>query len=292
MNKRQKLGYLGPHGTFSHKAARHYALDVKANKPQELKGFPTIPHILSAVQQGTVDVGIVPAENSIEGCVNITFDMLAHEYSLFINQEIIINIHHHLLTHAKRLTDITTVMSHPQALGQCRRYLQQYLPQAKILETSSTAEAVQQLSSEHLTYAAIGSWESHLAYKVPVLAANISDYPHNQTRFLVVSKKASTPTCCSCKTSLVLALPDDKPGGLYEVLGEFAQANINLSRIESRPAKKELGNYIFFIDCEIDSSTAIFQGLWKQLEPKTSLLKFLGSYCTLRIPDENISEVR
>lgn len=291
MNKYQAIAYLGPPGTFSHHAASCYSHKLGACEKKELIAFPTIPKILSAVQLGAVDIGIVPAENSIEGCVNITFDTLAHEFSLFINQEIIINIHHHLITHAQELKDITTVMSHPQALAQCRQYLQHHLAQAKIIETTSTAEAVQQLSQAHNKYAAIGSWKSHLEYKVPVLAGDISDYPHNQTRFLSISKKNNTSPYCS-KTSLILALPNDKPGGLYEVLGEFAKANINLSRIESRPAKKELGNYIFFIDCEINSTTAIFKALLEKLRPKTSLLKFLGSYCTLKILDENNSEVR
>ncbi|MCR4440835.1 MAG: prephenate dehydratase [Peptococcaceae bacterium] len=268
------LAYLGPEGTFSHQAA------LKCSKTGALpKPYPTIAHILSAVDKGEADFGVVPAENSIEGSVNITLDMLAHELSLYIQQEIVIDITHHLFSYTSSLAEIRTVMSHPQALAQCRRFLEKELAHAALVETSSTAEAVRLLSPGAEGTAAIASWDSHTRYGVPCLIRNIGDYPHNQTRFLLVGKEPC-PSNNTCKTTLVLTLAEDRPGSLYEILGDFAKMNINLTRIESRPAKSQLGKYIFFIDCEAGSHHPGLQQVLENLPAKTALLKNLGSYTT------------
>ncbi|MFZ5755219.1 MAG: prephenate dehydratase [Bacillota bacterium] len=274
---RKILAYLGPVGTYSYEAASRCLLALGNSQEWELHALPTIPHILTAVAKGSVDAGLVPGENSIEGTINITLDMLAHELSLYIQGETVLNINHCLLSHSQDLREIHTVLSHPQALAQCRKFIQQKLPQAQCLPANSTAEAVQNLASMGPGTAAIASRNTQRFYNVPILVPDIGDYPCNQTRFLLVGR-TPCPHSDTKKTSLVLALEKDRPGGLYEVLGEFARQSINLTKIESRPAKKELGNYIFFIDCEAGHNHPGLQEVLKNLEKKTALLKNLGSY--------------
>jgi len=271
------VGYLGPEGTFSHQAALKSLKDHICS--YTFTAYPTIPQILYAVEKGDAQLGVVPAENSIEGSVNITMDMLAHELSLFIQNEIIMEIKHHLITFMTGLEQIHTVMSHPQALAQCRHFIQQKLGHATLVETKSTADAVHLLGPNKKGLAAIASHDCHFRYQVPILVEDIGDYAHNQTRFLTVSKFPSQSNHTT-KTSLVLALEKDRPGGLYDVLSEFAKHNINLTRIESRPAKKELGNYLFFIDCQAGSDHPGFAEILPILQDKTVLLKNIGSYTT------------
>ena len=248
-NTGQSLAFLGPEGTFSHQAA---CLFLKSSPlgAYRLRACPSIPHILYAVEKGEVAYGLVPVENSIEGSVNVTMDVLAGEQSLYIHEEIVLDIKHYLFSPMSSLEQIHTVMSHPQAIAQCRRFLEEKLDHAAIVTSESTAEAVHQVATScGEGYAAIGSLDNRELYNVPVLCADIGDYPHNQTRFLLVSKTAGSSKVTH-KTSLILTLEKDRPGGLYDILGEFAAQKINLSRIESRPAKKELGSYLFFLDCE------------------------------------------
>lgn len=285
MKKELTLAFLGPEGTFSHLAAIKYQQNCAShNAPRShinLQPFSTIAQLLYAVEQGVADLGIAPAENSVEGSVNVTTDLLAHELSLYIRKEIVLDIKHYLLTHMTRPDHIHTLMSHPQALAQCRHFLQRELKNARLIETTSTAEAVRRVCLESDGTAAIAPWECHLRYHVPVLFSDIGDYSHNQTRFLLVGKDPC-PCPATTKTSLVLALEKDRPGGLYEVLGEFARHNINLSRIESRPAKKELGNYLFFIDCEAGGGHPGLLEIMHNLKRKTVFLKNLGSYSSLK----------
>ncbi len=273
--KTNTIAYLGPEGSFCEQAAiaRKKAF---GSKNTSLVACTTIPGILYAIQEGIYSFGVVPAENSIEGSVHITLDILAHELNLYIQQEIVLDIEHHLISHSQDLQQIKTVLSHPQALAQCRSFLEQFLPDAELCETSSTSEAASKVSSGVSGLAAIASWNSHIIYNVPVIAKNIGDYKNNQTRFFVVGREPfKGPTT---KTSLVLGMKKDRPGSLYEALGEFAKYNINLTRIESRPAKKELGNYIFFIDCEAGESDQNLKQVMCNLSGKTILLRSLGSY--------------
>jgi prephenate dehydratase len=276
INTGQSLAFLGPEGTFSHQAAR---LFLKSSAPGAflLQACPSIPHILYAVEKGEVAYGLVPVENSIEGSVNVTMDVLAGEQSIHIHEEIVLDIKHHLFSRMQSLEQIHTVMSHPQAIAQCRRFLEQKLGHAAIIAMESTAEAVRQLANCSEGYAAIGSQDNLEFYNVPILSSDIGDYQHNQTRFLLVSKLAGSAKLTH-KTSLILTLEKDRPGGLYDILGEFAGQNINLSRIESRPAKKELGSYLFFLDCEAGHNHPGLQLVIKNLIAKKTLLKNLGSY--------------
>jgi len=273
------LAYLGPEGTFTNEAACRSLKHLHGQDSWEIEPYPTIPHILQAIEKGEISLGMVPAENSIEGSVNISLDMLMHEVNLQILGEVVLDIEHHLLSHEKNLEDIRTVMSHPQALAQCRHYLERFLPHATIAQANSSADAVQYLAKKGKSWAAIASLNAHNIYKIPILAANIGDYPKNQTRFFLVGRESgkylSLP---QTKTSLVLALERDRPGGLVEALGEFAREQIKLSKIESRPAKKELGNYLFFIDCEASIEESRLQKVLTNLSRKAALLKILGSY--------------
>ncbi|MFZ7101919.1 MAG: prephenate dehydratase [Peptococcaceae bacterium] len=270
------LGYLGPQGTFTQRAAVEFSRRHSA----DLKAFPSIPHILNAVDQAEVELGIVPVENSIEGTVNITLDMLAHELDLFINGEIVIDIQHFLLGNNANGAGITKICSHPQALAQCHKYLYEFYPAAERIAVNSTAEAVQKVKARAGGFAAIGSLWAAERYGLHVISSNISDNKINQTRFLILGKKnygLNKPT----KTSLCLALRENKPGELYEILEIFAREQIDLSKIESRPAKDELGNYIFFLDCKIDIA-AYQKDIIGYLKSKCKLIKVLGCYGNIK----------
>lgn len=273
-----KLAYLGPEGTFCQLAAEQY---LKAHGVNfTLEEYPSIAKLLKAIAENHVTMGIVPAENSIEGSVNVTMDMLAGNLSLYIHGELILNITHHLFSYATDYKKIDLLLSHPQALAQCQSFIEKNLSKAKIIETNSTAQAIQHVAQANENSAAIGSLNSQQHYKVPVLANDIADYHHNQTRFLLIGNQPIFSENTS-KTSLVLRLKKDRPGGLYEILGEFAQQKINLTRIESRPSKEELGNYLFFIDCEAGHNHPGLHEILKRLTEKTSSLKHLGSYNNL-----------
>lgn len=272
------IAYLGPEGSFSQQAALILQSSLAGESPC-LIPYPGIAEILAAVDRGEATCGVVPAENSIEGSVNITLDLLANEFDLFIQKEIILPITHYLLSYADAREQIHRVISHPQALAQCRHFLQQTLPQAQLLETASTSEAVRRLNPALPGMAAVASWHAHLCYGVPVLAANIGDFADNQTRFLVVGREQDLRQDTD-KTSLVISMEKDRPGGLYETLEAFAKENINLTRIESRPAKKGLGSYIFFLDCQAGHGHPGLQRALAALAPRAAL-KNLGSYSGL-----------
>lgn len=273
------LAYLGPEGTFTNQAAYQSLKYLYDQDSWKIEPYPSIPHVLQAIEQRDISLGIVPVENSIEGSVNISLDMLMHEVNLNILGEVILDIEHHLLSNEQKLEDIEVVMSHPQALAQCRHYLQCILPHATIAQANSSADAVQYIAKQGKGWAAIASLNAHNLYKIPILAENIGDYPKNQTRFFLVgSESGKYLSLPQSKTSLVLALERDRPGGLYEVLEEFAREKINLSKIESRPTKKELSNYLFFIDCETGTNDNKLQRVLNNLSQKAALLKILGSY--------------
>ncbi|MCG0278006.1 MAG: prephenate dehydratase [Thermanaeromonas sp.] len=267
------LAYLGPEGTFSHEAAVAWgsARGVKVFLPAE-----NLLQVAQAVLEGRCDAAVLPLENSIEGSVNLTQDLLMEEPSLKIVGEVILDIHHCLVTKEKSLEGITEVWSHPHALAQCRRFLAKYLPKARLCPTSSTAGAFLVAASRKGS-SAVGSSFAAKLYGLPVLCRDIEDYPENKTRFIIVSRE-NIPGQGPYKTSLVLALHENRPGGLYNVLRDFAEAGINLTRIESRPTKKELGEYLFFLDCEGHAENEPLAGVLASLRPRTSLLRVLGSY--------------
>jgi prephenate dehydratase len=274
----ERLAYLGPHGTFTEEAARKFLSSQEVNENVELLPYPNIRTLLLAIDDHKEEQGILPIENSLEGSVNIALDLLAHEVNLKIKSEVMIPINHNLIGQpGAKLTKINKVLSHSQALAQCRNNLTQFLGEFETLSTSSTAEAVCIIKDKSSNWAAIASKLVAELNDLEILASNIQDNESNWTRFIVVRHEDS-PKLDEAKTSLILSPIQDRPGILYEILKEFAIRNINLTRIESRPARKMLGDYIFFIDFEGHRQEEVVAEMLKELEPKTSSLKIIGSY--------------
>lgn len=269
----KSIGYLGPCGTFSHEAAGLYAEGQWCT----LMEFVSIQDVLYAVKDNIISEAIVPIENSLEGAVNVTLDVLAKEEGLHIKGELILPISLNLVVRKGTLPEnITTIMSHPQPLGQAREFLNKYYPKALQVEENSTSQAAERVSSGDGTYAAITSRMAAKIYGLEVLTTDIQDVANNHTRFVIISKEYPNRTGCD-KTSIVFST-DNKPGSLYRVLDIFSLWDINMTRIESRPSKNALGQYIFFIDIDghIDNQD-VFDAL-TMIKRKTSFYKFIGSY--------------
>ncbi|MBO8141076.1 MAG: prephenate dehydratase [Firmicutes bacterium] len=272
-----KIGFLGPRGTFSEEAARKHL--AQAGLDAELIPYRGIPDLLAAVERAELDWAVVPAENSIEGSVAVTLDTLAHDVDVAIAGEIVLAVRHHLLVRrGHEGWPIHTVVSHPQALAQCRRYLQARLPGVSVQAAFSTAEAARLAGeSEEPGLAAIGNSLCADLYGLAVLDSDIQDFPGNATRFFVAGR-ADRPRTGQDKTSVVFAFAADRPGNLYRALGEFARRNINLTKLESRPAKQLLGDYIFFADLEGHRADPAVAGALEGLRRQCAYVKVLGSY--------------
>lgn len=262
-----KIGFLGPPGTYAEEAASQIE--------GKLMPFDSIMEVLDAVEHGIVDVGVVPIENSIEGPVGVTLDLLAHDYDLNVTDEIILPISHNLLLNeGSSIEDVDTVYSHVQALSQCRKFIEKM--GAKPVATPSTSYAAEMVKGKK-NAAAIGTKRAGELYGLKIAAQDIEDYGDNSTRFVVISKHDHAPTGHD-KTSVVFSLIEDRPGGLYDVLGAFCKCNINLTKIESRPSKKKLGNYIFFVDFEGHREDKEVKNILNTIKDKISYVKILGSY--------------
>ncbi|HHP7230525.1 MAG TPA: prephenate dehydratase, partial [Xenococcaceae cyanobacterium] len=242
------IAHLGPTGTYSETAALAYKDWLAKYQQQEaiLSAQPSIALALNSVVATPANdhYAIVPVENSIEGTVVITLDMLWEKTNLKIQRAFTIGISHSLLSCNSDLGKITTVYSHPQALGQCQKWLERHLPQVQLVPTNSTTEALQLLKN-HPTTAAIASARAAEIYQIPILRSQINDRPDNCTRFLVIGSATNTQ---GNYLSLAFSLPQNVPGALVKPLQIFAAKGINLSKIESRPTKRSLGEYIFFMD--------------------------------------------
>ena len=268
-----KIGFLGPRGTFSEEAIVK-ALKIKNNT---LLSYPSAQAVIKAVDENKISTGIVPVENSIEGSVNVTLDTLVFDSKVLIQQEIVSNIHHNLIVPYKTgFKDIEKVYSHPQAAAQCRKYLKKKLPGAPVIAASSTAEAVKLIKSEPKS-AAIGTKLAAKLYKLKVLESNIEDFKDNQTRFVLVGKTKAKRTGRD-KTSIACFIKEDKPGILLQILQEFAFRKINLTKIQSRPTRKALGQYYFWIDLEGHVQDEPLADAVNCLKCKLRDVRFLGSY--------------
>lgn len=271
---RMLTGYLGPSGTFSEEAARRYGKG-------ELVARRSIRELVTDVARGVLDLAVVPAENSIEGSVSETLDLLVGSDGIQIIGEIVIPIVHNLMAYpGTKIADIEEVLSHPQALAQCRNYLSANLPEALLRATNSTAEAAEEVKARQgrsPVAAVVGPARAGELYGLLTLAEGIQDFPENRTRFLVLSGKPSSARTGADKTSLVFSAKD-RPGALCAILEEFAVRNINLTKIESRPSKRMLGEYVFFIDLEGHVEDAIVTEALEAVGAKSSFLKILGSY--------------
>jgi prephenate dehydratase len=226
------------------------------------------------VADGQAHLAVVPVENSIEGGVTMTLDTVWQLDTLQIQQALVLPIFHALLSQAKTLEGIQTVYSHPQALAQCQEWLGRHLPSAQLIPTNSTTEALQHLDPKG-AIAAIASQRAAQLYDVPVLAYPINDYPDNCTRFWMMSLQ---PSPGGSYTSLAFSVRANVPGALVKPLQVFAKRGINLSRIESRPTKRSLGDYLFFIDLEASMNQETVQSALEEVKQYTEILKIFGSY--------------
>jgi prephenate dehydratase len=268
----KRIAYLGPPGTFAEEAALRY--DAKAR----LIPFSSISAVAAAVDAGMAEEGVVPIENSLEGSVTETLDLLIHESRLLIRQELTLPIEHLLLVKpGAQAQEIKVIFSHPQALAQCRRFLERCFPQAQMVAALSTAAAVEQMMSYSSPAAAIGTQRAATLYGGQILARNIQDRFPNITRFAVLASTDHPPTGHD-KTSLGFSFAADHPGLLYSVLKEFAERDINLTKVESRPSKESLGKYIFLIDIEGHREDPLVSEVIAVVRAKTDLFKVFGSY--------------
>ena len=268
------IGYLGPRGTFTQEA-------LEANLSHQFDeqvAYASVPEVLFAAQSDEVDSGIVPIENSIEGSVNITLDTLAFETDLLIERELLHPVSHRLVARPGITREnIAGIVSHPQATAQCRGFIARWLPNVPIRAANSTAEAAIAVAESSEPLAAIATELAARIYSLEVLASDIEDYPANVTRFVVVGKKKAEPTG-NDKTSIVCFIRENRAGSLLEILQEFASRGINLTKIESRPTKKVMGEYYFFIDIMGHVEDPEVAGAIGSLVGKLRELKLLGSY--------------
>jgi len=271
-----RVGYLGPEGTNSEEACRLYIKKLEGQV--ELIPYTTIHDVLFAADRKEVSEAVVPIENSIEGTVGVVTDMLVKDVNLLLRQELVLPIYHYLIAHkGMRASAINDVISHPQALDQCKDFLRKKLPKAQLHFSFSTAEAARRVATAlPKNYAAIGSLASAKLFGLSVIAKKINAR-ENQTRFVVLAKH-DHPRTGRDKTSIVFSIAKDRPGGLHDVLAVFAERDINLTRIESRPSKKALGDYYFFVDMAGHHSDKTIAEALSAIKKRTSFFKLLGSY--------------
>ena len=263
------IAFLGPEATFSHLASRLHFGDSSIYFPQT-----GISRVFDEVEKGSIDWGVVPVENSLEGSINTTLDRLITT-PLKIRAEIYLRISQCLISSARNIKDIKKVYSIPHALAQCQVWLKTNLPNCVLGETESTAAAVQMVRGKKHE-AAIGSSLAGSIYGVNILAEGIEDNSSNMTRFLVIGTGESDFTG-NDKTSLIFATPHS-PGSLHSALSAFARRKINLAKIESHPVKDKLWEYCFFVDMIGHITDKHVQSCLKELKKKTTFLKILGSY--------------
>lgn len=275
------LAHLGPTGTYSEAAASVYAQWLATHQQQETSLYPcpSIAQTLHSLAQGKANLAVVPVENSIQGSVTMTLDTLWELDQLRIQWGLVLPIFHTLLSFAPSLEAIETVYSHPQALGQCQKWLDKFLPQVKLIPTNSTTEALQYLDKQHKA-GAISSSRAAQLYNLPILVSHIGDHPENYTRFWIIGLEGNNENKGNY-VSLGFSVPANVPGALVKPLSVFAKRSINLSRIESRPTKKSLGEYVFFLDLEGSRQEKNMQAALLELPHYTKDLKIFGSYSLL-----------
>lgn len=264
-----KVAFLGPQTTFTHVAAmQQFGLSA------QLVPMKSIPAVFEEVERGRAHYGVVPVENSTEGVVNHTLDMFISS-DLQVIAEVLLEISHDLLSRSGKLDRIAKVVSHPQALAQCRRWLEENLPDVPLVDVASTAAAAQ-MASEDESAAAIASHAAANQFGVQVVKAKIEDNPNNYTRFLVIGRNTPEKSGHD-KTSLMFSVKDE-PGILYRMLEPFSKRQINLAKIESRPMKQKAWEYIFFLDLEGHVTDKAVSDAIEELRGCCHFLKVLGSY--------------
>jgi prephenate dehydratase len=270
-----RVAYFGPAGTFTEEAL--LSQDDLAAGDRTPKG--SVPEVISAVERGDVDGGVVPIENMIEGSVSVTLDTLAFDSDLLIQREIDLPVSLNLCAPpGVALADVASVVSFPHAIAQCRGWLGKKLSAAETRASHSTSDAAREVSrSKRRDQAAICNALAAELYGLEVLATDIEDHPENETRFVLVGRGIPAPTGHD-KTSIVCFQRTDRPGSLLGILQEFAARDVNLTKLESRPTKQGLGDYCFFIDCEGHVADELVADTLRNLHAKQGEVKFLGSY--------------
>ncbi|ROR32292.1 prephenate dehydratase [Inmirania thermothiophila] len=263
------VAFLGPEGTFTQLAAfKHFGHSIRS------RPLPTIDEVFREVEAGSVHYGVVPVENSTEGMVSHTLDRFLNS-PLYICGEVELRVHHYLMAVGGRIEDIRRVYSHRQSLAQCREWLDAHLPQAERIAVESNAEAARRASRETRAAAIAGEATAHI-YRLRILASNIEDEPENTTRFLVIGRQ-QVPPSGNDKTSLLLSAPN-RPGALFRLLEPLARHGVSMTRIESRPSRRGLWDYVFFVDVEGHRSEDKVAAALAELEREASLFRVLGSY--------------
>lgn len=269
LEKNLRIAYLGPEATFTHLAAIK-----KFGSQLSYISCTNISAVFQKVEKDECDYGVVPVENSIEGAVNHTFDLLA-DSELKICSQIMLDISHHLMSNAA-FKDVKIIYSKAEAIGQCRQWINQNMPDVTLVEVSSTTEAAQK-AAKTKTGACIASELAAKVYKLRILKSDIQDKQHNITRFLILSKSDVELPTGHDRTSLVFSIRD-KVGALHDMLEPFYENKINLTKIESRPLKKKAWDYYFFVDIKGHRSDIKVQKALSELDSMCKFLKILGSY--------------
>ena len=280
----KKMGVLGPLGTHSGAAAQ-YLSRLLPERP-ELLVYPDIFAVIQAVEDGEVDSCLVPVENSLEGAINITLDTLARSDDLFVASELIWPVHNQLMARPGT-QKICCIYSHPQPISQCRGYLQQHYPEAELIKVASTARAAEIVAKEPrgMGAAAICTKRGGELNGLVTVATEIQDNMANATRFFELRRVTAAPQAPigpAEKMLVICEIDGQKAGALYDVLKEFADRGVNMTRIESRPARTELGAYIFFFDLDVADNEEALRTSVAAVARKSKWLKDLGSFPVVR----------
>lgn len=280
----KKMGVLGPWGTHS-EAAAQYLSRLLPERP-ELLVYPDIFAVIQAVEDGEVDSCLVPVENSLEGAINITLDTLARSDDLFVASELIWPVHNQLMARPGT-QKICRIYSHPQPISQCRSYLQQHYPEAELIKVASTARAAEIVAKEPrgMGAAAICTKRGGELNGLVTVATEIQDNMANATRFFELRRVTAAPQAPigpAEKMLVICEIDGQKAGALYDVLKEFADRGVNMTRIESRPARTELGAYIFFFDLDVADNEEALRTSVAAVARKSKWLKELGSFPVVR----------
>jgi prephenate dehydratase len=270
------IAFLGPAGTFTEEALFTQP-DYASRTALPLGG---LPEVLDAVHSGLADLAFVPIENSIEGTVNAIVDSLVFDVDLLIQREVVLDIHMQLMAPpGATMGSITRVLSFPHASAQCRRFLADQLPEAEVVPTNSTAEAARIVGQDRRSdTAALAPRLSAQLYSLDIVASAVEDHPDNQTRFVALAPSGIPAPTGHDKTSIVCFQREDRPGSLHAILSEFAARSINLTKLESRPTKRGLGDYCFLVDLSGHLAHEIVADCLRVLHAEIAGVKFLGSY--------------
>jgi prephenate dehydratase len=283
----KRISMLGP-GTFSEESSMHFTKHIEA----DFKPYKLISDVFMSTVNGETDYSVIPIENTIEGSVSLHLDWIVHEVNIPIQAEWVYPIDMNLIGYSQPTAEensyahIQKVLSHSVALAQCRHFLREHIPHAEIEVVSSTAECVRLVREmKDPSIAGIGPLNAAYLHDIPVLARSIQDYQDNVTRFLLLGHEPiSLGISHQQKTTILVTLPEDYPGGLHQLLSAFAWRRINLSRIESRPTKRKLGTYYFYIEIEGTIDSILLASALQEIEAIGCQVRTLGCYPCYNFP--------